>query len=217
MNQDLNQEQQYALQQVQNSYKLLGDKNIVTCLAGGAREFVEWDHYPEGDVRDLSHHTQYFYHCHPSSEDERVKEHGHIHVFFRQDIMPSESQPVVVSEQYEKSSGCEDNLTHLFAIAINEYGYPCSFFTVNHWVVLGAWYDAVTLASLLDQFYISGDNRQYHVVDHWLTHMIKLFKGNLIELLHKRDSVINEYSGRQLGENVYYDKNLEVTSVLPLV
>lgn len=215
MENGLNALQQNALIQIQSTYQNLGDQSIVHLLVGD-KTIQEWEHYPKGDVKDCRHHTQYFYHCHAGNDGDRVAEHGHLHIFFRKPIMPAAIKPEVVSQKYADSNGEKDNLTHIVSIAMNEFGFPSAFFTVNHWVVLGAWYDAETIASLLDQFVVDSQNPKYAVVDNWLTHMICLFKDNIIELLYQRDQVIAQHAKQDGRENVYYDKSLEITSILPL-
>lgn len=211
----LNNSQEMALQRIQAAYKQLGNKSIVHTLVG-KEALNEWQHYPKGDVRDTVNHIQYYYHSHPCKDTERGQEHGHLHVFCRKSKIPTDASPIVVSDEYQQSQGEKDNLTHLIAVSMNEFGFPNAFFTVNHWVVLGAWYEADVLASILKDFKVENTNSRFAIVNQWLTNMVYLFQDNIIELLHKRDEVIESYAKEHQSENVFYDKKLEITSILPL-
>jgi len=64
-----------------SSLQALSEKNqqvVQTLIADDV--FVEWNHYPENDVRDEKNASQYFYHAHPGLQRPFV-EHGHFHLF----------------------------------------------------------------------------------------------------------------------------------------
>ncbi|MDE2372570.1 MAG: hypothetical protein KGN16_26635, partial [Burkholderiales bacterium] len=44
----------------------------------GGREVVEFDHYPDNDIVDSRHGSQFYYHAHRDGELER----GHLHLFW---------------------------------------------------------------------------------------------------------------------------------------
>ena len=207
--------QQKALKTIQSIYQDLNGQGIVHSLVNGSTLY-EWQHYPKGDVKDFKNHTQYYYHSHPSNDEDRVIEHGHFHVFLRQEMLPEDSQPITTSQEYRDSDGNKDTLTHLFAIAMNEQGFPSAFFTVNHWMVLGTWYSADVLIPLLENFKVISSNPELTIVDDWLTAMVSLFKPNLADLLYQRDRVIEEKQQSIGSEDVFYHRELEVTSILPL-
>ena len=54
--------------------------NPVTAALEGARDVEEWAHHPDGDARDASVRSRYYYHVH-AADDRGADEHGHFHVF----------------------------------------------------------------------------------------------------------------------------------------
>lgn len=209
-------EQQQAADQINQCYKDLGNSNVVNELMKNEEKIYEWQHYPENDVIDYKNHTQYYYHSHATHDGTSIIQHGHFHVFLRRGAIPQEVKPLTASKEFIQSKGKKDNLTHLFAIAMDEYGKPRALFTVNHWVVLGAWYAADVLSTLLDSFKVESDNPQYNATNQWLNNMVCLFKPHIKELLYKRDEVIETIQKSDTKTDVYYNKTLEVTSLLEL-
>ncbi len=197
-------------------YQSLKNKNSNLVLELMPRNDViyEWQHYPKGDVKDHKHFSQYYYHAHPSKDSDRVKEHGHFHIFYRADRFSQKDSIITTSEKYKSSNGKSDNLTHLLAIAMNESGYPTALFTVNYWVVTGVWYPAQTLIKYLDDFIVDIENSEYSLTNAWISNMVKLFKPQIIELLTLRDKVIENFQQNNPDKNVFYTKDLEITSVL---
>jgi len=190
--------------------------NLVLEVLPDNGPIYQWQHYPKGDVKDPANFSQYYYHAHPSKDEDRVPEHGHFHMFYRHDLFKDEDPKLVVSDKYLQSNGKLDNLTHLVAIAMNELGYPTAFFTVNYWVVLGVWYSADILIKYLDNFVVNIDNSPYTITSRWISNMIQLFKPQLAELLILRDKVVEDFQTQYPDSDVYFDKTLEITSVLKL-
>ncbi len=189
------------------------NSNIVRELLKDVETFYEWQHYPDDDVYDQQTHSQYFFHSHPSHDKERFVEHGHFHLFVRQAVVPHHITPIAESEEYKKDQS--DDLCHLLCISMNEYGYPCGFFTVNHWVVHGLWYEADVICKLLDLFSIQQTSPS-SIVHSWLNAIIKLYKPQLKELIYKRDKVIAEWQKSHPAINALRDENLEVLSYFPI-
>tara|TARA_R110000868_G_scaffold158036_4_gene385924 strand:+ start:91360 stop:91998 length:639 start_codon:yes stop_codon:yes gene_type:complete len=210
----LSTKQQQAAENIQQCYQTIvaKDSNMVAAVLPQNETLFEWQHYPKGDVIDKIHHSQYFYHTHISHDSERLVEHGHFHVFLRTHSF-SELAPIVVSKKHIDDPS-KDNLCHIAAIAMNEYGYPTALFTLNHWVVQGKWFHAKDIVPHLDNFHI--EHVQYDVTSQWVTAMIQLFQPQLIELLELRDEVIAEWQEEHPDENVWQAKSLEVTSLLAL-
>ncbi len=199
-----------AAERINNCYQQLGESNVVYPLLQDSQAIQIWQHYPQGDVKDLKHHTQYYFHSHPSKDQDRLKEHGHFHLFFRQDLIPKSAKPIAVSPKYQESNGKKDRLVHVAAIAMNEYGKPTGLFTVNHWVVYGLWYKADVLIPLLDRFIVDIPASALAITNTWITAMMELFQPFVAELLIKRDEVIADFA----SDNVFDDRNLEITSLL---
>ncbi len=82
----------------------------------GQGTFYEFDHYPAGDVHDPETHCQHYYHSHRSGE------HGHFHVFLREQGMPEGLRPIEQSHAPFMDER-DDTLCHLIAISMN----PCRF------------------------------------------------------------------------------------------
>lgn len=194
------------------------NSNLVLEVAPSDKSIYQWEHCPKGDVKDLLHHCQYYYHSHPSKDVDRIREHGHFHLFFRGGLFSENDIKIRKSKKYLESNGTKDDLTHLVAIAMNPQGFPVALFTVNYWVTMGIWRPASTLIKLLDAFQIEIPNSPYSITNQFITAIVQLFKSQIEDLLNIRDQVIEEFaSQQQIEQDVYYNKNLEVTSVLPLV
>ncbi|MCW5588903.1 MAG: hypothetical protein KIT27_04490 [Legionellales bacterium] len=213
----LTPQQQQAAKTIEGCYQTLGNSNVVFPLLSTTDQLPYWQHQPKGDVRDPAHFTQYYYHAHPSNDDERVQEHGHFHLFFMPKAIPYGTDFIIANDHYHESLGKKENLTHLIAISMNEQGRPIALFTVNHWVVPGVWYSAEVLISMLDQFKVEHESAPWAITSQWLTAMVQLFNPYIAELLLQRDKVIAEYAQQHPESHVYYDKALEVTSVLSLI
>lgn len=48
----------------------------------GAKDFVEWQHYPANDLVDKSSGYEFYYHAH-AADEMPAGEHGHFHVIKR--------------------------------------------------------------------------------------------------------------------------------------
>lgn len=207
---------QVAAENIQACYQKLSaeSSNVAWELLRSAETVFEWDHYPKGDVFDKAHGCQYYYHSHSSKDSDRLPEHGHFHLFVHHKMIPQAHAPLYTSSKFRETEGKKDYLSHVIAIAMNEYGYPKGFFTVNHWMVTGLWYSAEVLCQILDRWVVDIPDSPYATTNAWVTNMVKLFKPQIQELLYKRDEVIEEFRQNSGTEDVFMDKNLEVTSIL---
>ena len=216
---ELTDKQYTALVTLQECYKQLQNKNsnvVLELLPEGTQTIVyDWDHYPDDDeVCDRINHTQYYYHSHPSHDPIRLAEHGHFHVFLRGNAFTKTMTPVLVSEKHRLDPH-KDNLSHLVAIAMNDYGFPVAFFTLNHWVAQGLWYSADDMIEAFQSFII--EEEAYPITNQWLSSLIQLFQPQIIELLKKRDEVIADWQQEHPDKNVWKDETLEVTSLASLI
>lgn len=200
-----------AADQILECYRLLGKsgENIVAEVLRGEGEFFEWDHYPKGDVYDHVTHAQYYYHAHPAGL--RGDEHGHFHTFLRPKGMPKGIRPKDLADA-EPARDANDALSHLVAISMNSAGFPDRLFTTNRWVTAETWYDAADVIAMIDHFVIDLA-RPSLPVNIWITAMMRLFRLRIERLLHQRDAAVAEHLAKHPGENVYEDRNLEVTSM----
>jgi hypothetical protein len=187
--------------------------NVVGELLRGQGTFYEWDHYPPGDVYDSETHGQYYYHAHPP--DQRFPgEHGHFHTFLRPKGMPSGLRPLPLPG-VEPPEGANDALSHLVAVAMDSKGVPIRLFTVNRWVTGETWYRAADVVRMIDHFKID-HARPSWPVNRWVTALVRLFKPQVLELLAVRDRSVAAWAKRHPGEDVYEDRNLEVTSFVDI-
>lgn len=185
--------------------------NVVSEILRDAGTFFEWHHYPKGDVYDAEYHAQYYYHAHP--EGQRVPgEHGHFHAFLRPFGMPEEVKPLPLPD-YKPARNRNDELSHLVGISMDGAGQAIRLFTTNRWVTGETWYAADDVAAMLDRFVID-HARPSWPTNRWITAMIRLFRPQIVTLLHQRDRCIAEHAAQGRSRNVYEDRDLEVTSEL---
>ncbi|MCP4328537.1 MAG: hypothetical protein GY791_08900 [Alphaproteobacteria bacterium] len=183
--------------------------NIVGELLRHEGEFLQWDHYPPGDVYDRDSASQYYYHSHPP--EERPGEHGHFHTFIRPKGMPDDIKPAMVPD-FEAPEDANDALSHLIAISMNNYGLPISLFTTNRWVTGEIWYTASDVTRLLDCFEIDLVNPGTWPVNCWLTGMVQLFRPQIADLVRQRDAAVAAWTPKDPKKSVYEDRTLEITS-----
>jgi hypothetical protein len=186
--------------------------NIVGDLLRDVETFYEWNHYPDGDVYDPESHGQYYFHTHP--QELRGGEHGHFHVFMRPKGMPEGISPAPVAD-FETPADKNDMLSHLVGISMDEFGVPIKIFTTNRWVTGEFWYAAGDVHRMVDLFIID-HTRPSWPVNRWVSAMICLFQPQIVELLAARDKAVAEWEASHPGVNVYEDRELEITSVMPI-
>ena len=203
---------------------ILGD------LLRGAGVVVEWQHYPEGDVYDPLSHAQYFYHAHPPGQ-RTDPEHGHFHTFLRPRGMAPGTRPLIMPElaiadapsapvappvpQPNQGAG-NDELSHLVAIAVTETGEPVRLFTTNRWVTGETWYAAADVAAMLDRFVIDLARPSWPL-NRWLNAMFRLFRPQMVALVHARDAAVMSFRRRRRGKvHVFEDRRLEIPSTVEI-
>lgn len=172
-------------------------------------QFMEWQHYPLGDVFDPEYHSQYYYHAHP--KEERVGgEHGHFHTFLRPYGMPSGLKPVPLPD-YTAPANENDALSHLIGVSMDRYGTPFRLFSTNRWVTGETWYSAADVIEMLDHFAID-HARPSWPLNRWLTAILRLFRPQIVTLLEQRDAAITRWTEDHGTDNVFEDRRLEITS-----
>ena len=213
-----------AGREIRECYRVLaktGD-NIVGEVLRDQGVFREWDHYPHDDAYDAVTHAQFYYHAHPAGQ-RAWTEHGHFHTFLRPRGMPPGVRPADVPPPADPpdpapDQACADNaaLSHMVAISMTPLGLPVRLFTTNRWVTGETWYRAADVGAMLDHFVID-HTRPSWALNRWISAMFRLFKPQIIALLHARDRTIAAWrpkAGASLS--VYDDRRLEVTSVLAI-
>ncbi|MBC3882864.1 hypothetical protein H8K35_15830 [Undibacterium sp. LX40W] len=170
----------------------------------GKHAFVEWDHYPEDDVRDHQHHSQYFYHAHPGQQRPFV-EHGHFHLF----VHAQELGLRPVRELYSEAPA------HLIAVSMDATGMPIGFFVVNRWVTKGPWLSSQQCEIALDHFAIKGKqgNRQVNTI---LSSLVRLYRQAILDLIEERDRTMVKISKGRDRRSVFADQTIEVICYRPI-
>ncbi len=207
-----------AGEQILECYRVLrkANANIVGELLKGQGEFIQWNHYPKGDVFDRETHSQYYYHAHPpeTREDVYGSEHGHFHTFVRPKGMPPGVKPVKLKD-YKKPKGDNEAVCHLMGISMDRKGFPIRMFTTNRWVTGETWYGGRDVIRILDRFDMDHAYPSWPV-NIWITAMMRLFRPQIETLILDRDASVNAYKKVHPGENVYEDRNFEVPSFLDI-
>lgn len=183
-------------------------RNLVGEILEGQGPFVQYEHYPKGDVYDPETHSQYYYHAH------RAGEHGHFHTFLRAPGMPPGVEPAPYGGDAPRPLG-DEAVAHIVAISMDAWGRPLALFTTNRWVTAETWYRAGDVARMIDRFEIDHAWPSWPT-NRWLGAMLRLFRPQIVRLLEARDRVVAEWQARHPDRDVYEDRELEVTSWLPV-
>ena len=141
----------------------------------GAREFIEWRHYPKNDMSDADTGYEFYYHAH-SADEMSDGEHGHFHLFKRKG----------------------NDFFHLIGIALNQQGLPVRIFTTNQWVTGELMVDSRVAASALKIFSVAAKGR-IAPVSKWLKSFIQLFYMDMEALIIERDLRIAALS-KKMGD-----------------
>jgi hypothetical protein len=201
-----------AADEIAEVYRLLAKTsgNVVGQVLANQGTFYEWDHYPSGDVYDGGTFSQYYYHAHRGTDGEN----GHFHTFLRAGGMPTGIWPAPYEGEGERPLG-NDALAHIIAISMNREGYPIALFTTNRWVTGETFYSADSVIAMLDRFLID-HTFPCLAANNWISAMIRLFRPQIAVLLRQRDQEIERWQAAHPGEDVYEDRNLEVTSSIKI-
>ncbi|MEQ8347685.1 MAG: hypothetical protein RIB84_16285 [Sneathiellaceae bacterium] len=194
---------------MQSVFARTGD-NLVGEVLRDAGAFLEWAHYPDGDICDPESHSQYYYHAHPP-EERWEGEHGHFHLFLRGPGIPVGLAPAPGQELPDRA----DMLTHLVGIAMDAYGLPIRLFTVNRWVTGDTWFAAPDAARLVDRFRVD-IARPNLAVNRWMTALVRFYGPQIASLLATRDEVLADWAATHPGVEIYEDRRLAVVSSLPI-
>lgn len=206
----LNQHQQNhylqcAMQVLQAQQEMINNScgNILQYILNKSEHFERMIHYPLKDRIDFDTGAQYFYHCH--REDFESHEHGHFHCFIRYKNISSAIMPKMLDDW---DLYIENPMTHLIAIALNQYGQPQRLFTVNRWVSSEIWYEAKHIQKFIEQFKLTHPHPYWSPLDRWIEGVLNIFIPQIDWLLKARDESIE----KQIRDNPYLDKTLEELS-----
>lgn len=198
--------------QLRECYRLLEKTgaNVVGQILAVGDSFYEWNHYPEGDVFDRESASQYYYHAHRGA----ALEHGHFHTFLRAAGIKKGVRPAPYDGAAERPLGA-DAIAHLISISMNEEGYPIGLFAVNRWVTGETFYAAEDVIAMLPDFRID-HTFPCLAANMWITAMVRLFMPQIAALLRERDLSIAAWQKQHPDRDVYEDRELEMTSYLPI-
>ena len=154
-----------ALAEIQLRYAQSG-RSLSDAALCGAKEFIEWQHYPDNDLVDGASGYEFYYHSH--SSDEMPKgEHGHFHVI--------------------KRAG--ESFHHLIGVALDRQGLPVRLFTTNQWVTGEQMVSPDAVIQMIGGFEMNIKGRMAPV-SNWLAALIELFLPEIEVLVRGRDEKI---------------------------
>lgn len=195
----------------QRSLARTGD-DVVGVVLRHEGPFHVLDHYPKGDVFDPNSHGQWYYHAHDAKD--RPGEHGHFHTFLRGGGMPAGIEPAPLPDRAPEATP-HDLVCHLVALSMDQSGRSIGLFTTNRWVTGETWYAAPDVVAMLDRFDMKVDRPSWSV-NRWLSAMLRLFRPQIEDLLHRRDARLRAWQAAHPGVNAYEDRRLEIPSRLPI-
>jgi len=158
--------------------------NAVLLLLEGTGKIKPGRQYPEGGLLFAGQRWRAFYHCH-WYETDHPAEHGHFHVF---------------------ANVGDWEWAHVAGLAIDWYGQPVRWFTVNRLLTGGSWLEADRFRMLTG---LPVDDGQDTLIGRWLYAMLGLYRTELLDLLRQRDACIQlcrDSSSR--GESVHDDRSV---------
>jgi Domain of unknown function (DUF6969) len=179
--------------------------NPVTAAIAGAASVIEWTHYPTGDA--VGSNCQFYYHSHAAGE-RATGEHGHFHVFLR--TKQPGFEPRLGVESGETAS-----LSHLVGMSMAASGSITRLFTTNRWVTGETWYGAHAMIRMLDEV-VAQSPRSSCDLGRWVTATLGMFRPQIEDLIHARDSRLVEFEITHPGCTVLEDRALYVTSERPV-
>lgn len=196
----------YASQvlQAQQQMTTSKGKNLLHYTLKKKRKHIQMSHYPKGDRIDRTTGAQYFYHCH--RENYESHEHGHFHCFLRYKQIPKDIKPAPLDDW---NIYFDNPMTHLVAIAMNQFGLPIRLFSVNRWVTSEVWYEAKHLPRFIKRYKMTlQDDPYWQVLDKWVEGMLHLFAPQIAWLQQAGDRKILQHKESGV-ENPFLDFDLE--------
>lgn len=177
----------------------------------------QWAHYPDDDVIDHAGGYQFFYHSHSPEDRDATAEHGHFHVFARQDVHGPSIDPDVERDFLKRLNGeqpADANTNHLLCVALDAKGVPTSLFTVNRWVTGDHLLSAATTLRLLSGF--SVQTKHDLRISKWLTALLVLFRPQIEQLLMERDKALWTLAAKRRKSGLLEDESVELLSSIPI-
>ncbi len=177
--------------------------NLVGRVTGGIDVAQPWAHYPADDVYDYESASQYYYHTHDDRGDDWPSEHGHFHLFLRDQALPYGKRPVR-DGQMEGAA-----IAHLVAISMDRMGRPLELFATNGWVTSEDFYLADDLVAALPRFSVD-HTAPCLALNQWLTAATRFFAPHITRLIRTRDEILTPLVEEDCWECVLEDRKIEV-------
>ena len=168
-------------------------RSLAWAALAGRQVFKTLEHHPRRDVVDRVSGTRFFYHAHPVPGD-ASHEHGHFHLF------------------HEAPQG----FSHLAGLSLDAQGRPLRWFCTNQWVTGERWRPARQWRAAVHAYRVQTPGRLAPVA-RWLEAMVRLYREELLALLHERDAVVARAgSMRRSREVLFNNRQLHILSSLPI-
>ena len=169
-----------ALANIQMRYAETG-RTLNEAALCGAKDFIEWQHYPSNDLVDEHSGYEFYYHAHSVNEMPNG-ERGHFHVIKRD----------------------ANIFHHLIGISLDQKGLPVRLFTTNQWVTGEEMANSDIVIKLTKEFQVATKGRMAPV-SNWISALIQLFAAEIEGLLLERDQkiarLVEEHGNRELVLN----------------
>ena len=182
--------------------------NVVSEMLRDQGTYYELEHYPDGDIVDPETHSQYFYHAH------RPGEHGHFHTFLKPEAIPAKCKPAPLPDRTTPEEE-PHTFCHLVGISMDKHGLPIRVFTTNLWLTEDTWYAADDVCAMLDRFEIDIAQPSWPA-NRWISKMFRLFRPQMIEVLHQRDAKMEALAKKYPKKNLYQDQNYDILSLIEI-
>jgi len=123
-----------------------------------------------------------------------LHEHGHFHLF------------------HESAEG----FSHLAALSLDAQGRPLRWFCTNQWVTGERWLPASRWRARVHAYRVQTSGRLAPVA-RWLEAMVRLYREELLALLHERDAAVARAGSlRRSREALFNNRQLHILSSLPI-
>lgn len=151
--------------------------------------------YPTKGLRFAQQGLRAFYHCHDSTQ-RPPNEHGHFHLYVCADADADTA-----------------DWAHLVALAMDEFGQPIQWFSVNRWVTGGKWLTTKALMHLASQLRL---NIKMSLTEQWLIALLKVCHTQIQQLLIQRDNFLIQLTTTSNLEEIWQDRRYYELSKSPV-
>jgi hypothetical protein len=157
-------------------------------LFGDICSVVEKRKYPKEPLAFNGIGIKAYYHCH-SMPDSTNDEHGHFHIFIR---------------DFSHKKKTAEVWCHLVGLAMDHWGQPLRWFTVNRWVTGGSWLPAERLA--LGMQLLKGISNA-SLIERWLYSFLMFHFEEIERLLIDRDRAIQRLKSKRSIEDFFESRS----------